>query len=60
MSGSRVLIIGIIWLSILAFTISAYAGDEIEDLIEIAESKEKIIDGQNFNVTKSCLCGIFS
>jgi hypothetical protein len=50
MSGSRVLIIGIIWLSIFAFTISAYAGDEIEDLIEIAESKDKIIaiiEGKN-------------
>jgi hypothetical protein len=30
-------------LSILAFTISSYAEDEIEDLIDIAESKGKII-----------------
>jgi hypothetical protein len=37
-------------LSILAFTISSYAEDEIEDLIDIAESKGKIIaiiEGKN-------------
>ena len=43
MSESRVLIIGIIWLSIFATASSINAGDEIEDLIEIAESKGKII-----------------
>ena len=33
----------LIYLSILASTISSYAGEEIEDLIDIAESKSKII-----------------
>jgi hypothetical protein len=39
----RNFLISIISLSILAFTISSYAEDEIEDLIDIAESKGKII-----------------
>ena len=36
-------LIGIICLSILAFTISAYAEEEVEDLIDIAESNGRII-----------------
>jgi hypothetical protein len=39
----RIFLIGIFCLSIFASTISSYAGDEIEDLIDIAESKGKII-----------------
>ena len=35
--------ISIICLFIFAFTISSYAEEEIEDLIDIAESKGKII-----------------
>jgi hypothetical protein len=37
------LVIGIIWLSFFATATSINAGDEIEDLIEIAESKDEII-----------------
>ena len=37
------LFIGIVCLFIFTSTLSSYAGDEIEDLIEIAESKDKII-----------------
>jgi len=39
----RKFLIGIICLSIFASTISSYAEEEIEDLIDIAESKSKII-----------------
>jgi len=39
----RKLFISIICLFIFGFTISSYAGEEIEDLIDIAESKGKII-----------------
>ena len=39
----RKFLIGIICLSIFASTISSYAEEEIEDLIDIAESKGKII-----------------
>ena len=39
----RKFLISIICLCIFAYTISAYAGEEIEDLIDIAESKGKII-----------------
>ena len=39
----RKFLISIICLSIFASTISSYAGEEIEDLIDIAESKGKII-----------------
>jgi hypothetical protein len=39
----RKFLIGIIYLSIFAFAISSYADEEIEDLIDIAESKGKII-----------------
>ena len=43
MLQSRFLFIGIICMSIFTFVISSYAGDEIEDLIDIAESNSKII-----------------
>ena len=39
----RKFLISIIWFSIIGFTLSSYAGEEIEDLIDIAESKGKII-----------------
>ncbi|UCD91328.1 MAG: hypothetical protein JSW04_07905 [Desulfobacterales bacterium] len=39
----RELIIGVICFSIIASVISSYAEEEIEDLIDIAESKSKII-----------------
>ncbi len=39
----RKFLIGIIYLSIIASTISSYAEEEIEDLIDIAESNGKII-----------------
>jgi hypothetical protein len=39
----RKFLISVICLSIFASTISSYAGDEIEDLIEIVESKREII-----------------
>ena len=39
----RKFLIGIICLSIFASTISSYAEEEIEDLIDIAKSKSKII-----------------
>jgi len=39
----RKFLFSIICLSIFASTISSYAGEEIEDLIDIAESKSKII-----------------
>ena len=39
----RKFLISIICMSIFAFTISSYAEEEIEDLIDIAESKGKII-----------------
>lgn len=39
----RKILTNLICLSILASTISSYAGEEIEDLIDIAESKSKII-----------------
>ena len=39
----RKFLISVICLSIFASTISSYAGDEIEDLIEIVESKSEII-----------------
>ena len=39
----RKFLISIICLSIFASTMSAYAEEEIEDLIDIAESKDKII-----------------
>jgi hypothetical protein len=43
MLQSRKFLIGIIWLFIFGFTIYSYAEEEIEDLIDIAESKGKII-----------------
>ena len=39
----RTFLISLICLSILAFTISSFAEEEIEDLIDITESKSKII-----------------
>ncbi len=43
MFRSRTFLLSLICLSILATPISAYADEEIEDLIDIAESKGKII-----------------
>ena len=43
MLQSRFLFIVIICMPIFSFVISSYAGDEIEDLIDIAESNSKII-----------------
>jgi hypothetical protein len=47
----RKLLISIICIFIFGFTISSYAEEEIEDLIDIAESKGKIIANQKVKLS---------